>query len=800
MQHSCYHCGETCDRSIKIEEKFFCCEGCRQVFLLLNENDLCNYYDLEKNPGIKAKGRFADNRFAYLDNEEVIMKLLRFRDKNQSHVQFYLPSMHCASCIWLLENLHRINPAIMSSKTNFQRKEIFIVFDETLISLRKLVELLAFTGYEPYITLNDGEKKKDKKINRTHIFKIGIAGFCFSNIMMLSFPDYFASGNIEMDQLKHIFQYLSLALSLPVLLYSASEFFVSGYKGLRQGWLNIDAPIALAILITFGRSVYEILTGTGPGYLDSMSGIVFFMLIGRWFQNRTYDAFSFDRDYRSYFPLGVSLIEDGKEMNIPVSNLKKGDLIVVRNEEMIPADGILKDGEANIDYSFVSGENTPVDKRKGELIYAGGRQMGTAIQMEVVTPVSQSYITQLWNNDIFHNKKNKEQSFIHPWSRYFTYALFSIAFLASIYWWVNDPGKIWPSVTAVLIVACPCSLLLSATFTYGNMLSLFGRKKLYLKNSSVIETLGKIDTVVLDKTGTITHHKSSLVFFEGETLNDQEKQLIKTITSHSTHPLSKMIAASLETEKTDRLAIAGYKEISGKGLEGLINNESIKIGSYEYVAENKDGSLSSYLTNSLSTPGVHVKLGSRLLGRFLVSNDYRSGLDDMAASLKRDGYELHVLSGDNDQELANLRNLFGPDLKVMFRQNPQDKLHYIRSLQNNGRNVLMLGDGLNDAGALRQADAGIAVTDATNLFSPASDGILDGSMVNRLDKLLAFARKSKTIVTASFILSILYNVVGLSFATRGLLQPMIAAILMPASSISIVLFVSIYARLASRKI
>ena len=193
-------------------------------------------------------------------------------------------------------------------------------------------------------------------------------------------------------------------------------------------------------------------------------------------------------------------------------------------------------------------------------------------------------------------------------------------------------------------------------------------------------------------------------------------------------------------------------------------------------------------------------LGSRLLGRFLVSNDYRSGLDEMAASLKKDGYELHVLSGDNDQELNNLRNLFGQDLKVMFRQNPQDKLDYIRTLQNNGRNVLMLGDGLNDAGALRQADAGIAVTDATNLFSPASDGILDGSMVNRLDKLLEFARKSKTIVTASFILSILYNIAGLSFATRGLLQPMIAAILMPASSISIVLFVSIYARLASRKI
>ena len=853
MQRPCYHCGESCDHSINIEEKSFCCEGCKQVFLLLNENGLCNYYELDKTPGIKAKGRFADNRFGYLDNDEVILKLLRFRDKTQAHVQFYLPSMHCASCIWLLENLGRINPAIISSKTNFQRKEIFIAYDESKISLRQVVELLAFTGYEPYITLNDGEKKKEKKISRTHIFKIGIAGFCFSNIMMLSFPEYFSSGNLGMEQLRLVFTYLSLALSLPVLLYCASEFFVSGYKGIRQGWLNIDAPIALAILITFGRSVYEILNNTGPGYLDSMSGIVFFMLIGRWFQNRTYDAFSFDRDYRSYFPLGVTLLARSEEQNtpasdrkksdlfaseknIPVSELKKGDLILIRNEEMIPADGILKDGIASIDYSFVSGENTPLDKRKGELIYAGGRQMGTSIQMEVVTPVSQSYITQLWNNDIFHNKKNKEQSFIHPWSRYFTYALFSIAFLSAMYWWINDPSKIWPAVTSVLIVACPCSLLLSATFTYGNMLSIFGKKKLYLKNASVIESLGKINTIVLDKTGTITHHHSSLVSFEGALLNDQEKRWIRSVTSHSAHPLSKMIAASLDLSKTDRLdavsvnaddfatpefsridhlSLAGYKEITGKGVEALVNDRRVRIGSYDFVNEisyTKTGSTGTNTLDFVNEPyktsranngahsGVHVRFGDTIRGRFLVSNEYRQGLGNMVAGLQQENYEVHILSGDNDQELNNLKNIFGEDANILFRQDPQNKLEYIKKLQDQGKKVLMLGDGLNDAGALRQADAGIAVTDSTNLFSPASDGILDGSMVYKLDGLLKLARKSKVIVTASFILSIMYNIVGLSFATQALLSPMIAAILMPASSISIVIFVSIYSRFAAQKI
>lgn len=788
----CYHCGESCDASIRVEEKAFCCEGCKQVFLLLNETDMCNYYALDKTPGITAKGRFTDNRYAYLDNEEVQAKLLRFRDGKQAHVQFYLPTMHCASCIWLLENLHRINPAVIHSQTNFQRKEILVIFDEQKTSLRKVVELLAFVGYEPYITLNDGEQKKEKKINRTHIFKIGIAGFAFSNIMMLSFPDYFAGGHIGDTQLRNTFTYVSLLLSLPVLFYCASEFFISGWKGLRQGWLNIDAPIALAILMAFGRSVYEILTHTGPGYLDSMSGIVFFMLVGRWFQNRTYDAFSFDRDYRSYFPLGVTLVRDGVESNVPVANLQKGDTILVRNEEMIPADGILIKGQGSVDYSFVSGETRPVDKAKGELLYAGGKQMGTSIMMEVVTPVSQSYITQLWNNDVFHGKKNREESFVHPWSRYFTYALFALAFLSALYWYKYDPSKILTAVTSVLIVACPCSLLLSATFTYGNMLGIFGSRKLYLKNANVIEALGKIDTIVLDKTGTLTHHHAADIRFEGNHLTDEEKTMVQALAAHSTHPLSKMIAASLAEGYKANLRVDDYREVAGKGLEATVNQRQVRIGSSSFVKA--DGSL------EMAETGVHILVDNEVKGRFVVENSYREGIAGMATGLKGMGYDIHLLSGDNDSERKNLTRLFGEDLHVLFRQSPQDKLDYVKRLQLQGRQVMMLGDGLNDAGALRQAQVGIAVTDATNLFSPASDGILDGSMVGQLPALMDYAKTGKRIVTASFILSILYNIVGLSFATQALLSPLIAAILMPASSISIVILVSVYARIAARKI
>ncbi|HEU4901472.1 MAG TPA: heavy metal translocating P-type ATPase metal-binding domain-containing protein, partial [Flavisolibacter sp.] len=403
----CYHCGEPCDTLIADDGHYFCCDGCHFVYGLLKENGLCNYYDLSQTPGIRVKGKFVSDKFAFLDTADVEQKLITFKDDKQSQVSFYLPQMHCASCIWLLENLHAIEPGILFSKTNFQRKEIFIAFSHQEISLRKVVELLAFIGYEPYISLNEGETKKEKKVNRKQFYKIGVAGFCFSNIMMLSFPDYFSSGDIAEGTLKHLFTYLNLLLALPVFFYSASEFFISAWKGLQQKWLNIDAPIALSILITFSRSVYEVLSGTGAGYFDSMSGIVLFMLAGRWFQNKTYDSFSFDRDYKSYFPLGITRVQDGVETPATISSLKKDDHIIVRHQEMVPADSVLVSGEASIDYSFVSGENTPVVRKKGELIYAGAKQLGGSIELRVIKTVNQSYITQLWNNnDFFADAKN----------------------------------------------------------------------------------------------------------------------------------------------------------------------------------------------------------------------------------------------------------------------------------------------------------------------------------------------------------------------------------------------------------
>ncbi len=779
MQQNCYHCGTSCDNSIQVEDKFFCCAGCKMVFQLLDDNGMCNYYDLSEMPGMSSKGIFTSEKYNYLDSIAVQEQLIQFKLADQAHVVFYLPQIHCVSCVWLLENLHKINPGIIHAQTHFERKEIKIVYNPSKISLKELVQLLAFVGYEPMIHLGGNDWLKKKKVNKKQLFKIGVAGFCFSNIMMLSFPDYLSTSVGDLGSLRPFFVYLNLLLSIPVLLFSASGFFISAYTGLRQKWLNIDAPIALAILVTFGRSVYEIFTHTGSGYLDSMSGIVFFMLVGRWFQDKSYDSFSFDRDYTSFFPLGVTVLKEGKEINKPLSEIEKGAILLIRNNEMITADAILLTDGALIDYSFVTGENAPIEVVKGAKVFAGGIQKGPAIEVEVLKPVGQSYITELWNSPLLNAEKNVDKSFVHPWSQYFTYVLFSIAIGSGLYWWWVNPSNIMTAITSVLIVACPCSLLLTVTFTYGNVLRHLGKYKMYCKNSSVLEAIEKIDTIVFDKTGTLTNHEDTHLVYEGNLLPKLIASIIYSVTRASLHPLSQLITNYYSTQGLDMIKVENIQNITGKGTLANCEGKSIVIGSASLLMDHGIKVIDP-------SAGVFIAIDKVYMGMFKINHVYRTGIHEMIKRLKINGYQIHLLSGDHPTEKNNLVHIMGADTPMLFEQNPNDKLHYIQYLQSKGHKVMMVGDGLNDAGALKKCDVGIAVTDQTHLFTPASDAILEGGMIPSLDHLLKYAKKGKTIIIILFILSILYNLVGMYFATRAQLSPMVAAILMPISSISIV--------------
>ncbi len=783
----CYHCGEDCpDETITHQEKHFCCRGCLTVYDILNDTGLATYYAVASAPGTSQKQSAAPNTWAFLDQPDLVASLLDFQDGGVSRVTFFVPAIHCSACIWLLEHLPQLDAGVLQASVHFLKKTVSITFGHEKLSLRAVAELLQSVGYSPRVSSATPDPKKRAKRDSLPL-KIGVAGFCFGNVMLLSLPEYLAGGFGIDASYRTFFSYLSFILALPVLFYSATSYFTGAARGLRHGLLTLDVPIALGLITLFGRSSYEIISQTGTGYLDSLTGLVFFLLIGRWYQNKTYQALSYDRDYLSYFPMAVTRLEQQQEVITSLKDLRVGDRVLIRNQELIPADAILLRGEARIDYSFVTGELTPVVKESGDPLYAGGRQQGSSLTIELRQPVASSYLTELWNQDVFTQPATvRSRRLIDQVGRYFTAVILAISFATAAYWYVHNPSVLFNAVTSVLIVACPCALALAAPFTFGHALRVFGRHGLYLKNAETVEKLATVDHMVFDKTGTITQAQPSKVPWVGKPLTSGEGELVRALARPLTHPLSQAIYRSLPDQTL--LPLRYFSEVPGQGVVAEVDGRAVRLGSADWVGAGAD--------TDPSGTRVYVKLDEDVRGYFRFANHYRSGFEALMMQL-RQRYPTQLLSGDNDRERSALIPYFDA---LHFRQSPMDKLGHLKELEDEGQRVLMIGDGLNDAGALKQSYVGIAVADDVHHFSPACDAILDAQRLASLDHFLRFAQSTRLILKGALVLSFLYNLVGLSFAVSGLLTPLIAAVLMPLSSVTVVGFIVLAVNLRSRRL
>lgn len=780
MSEICFHCGQPAEKErITFDEKVFCCKGCKSVYEILNLNNLGNFYELNKNSGIRPDENALE--FDYLDTPEIFENITDFSEGETTLVTFKIPVIHCSSCIWLLESLHTLNTEIRYSQVNFTRKTVQISFNHHNLKLSHLAKFLTDLGYKPVISMETADRKEEHW-DKSLLIKLAIAGFAFGNGMFFSYPEYAAellgSNDFWFEKYKDLFRFILFLLSTPVVFYSASDYFKSAIYGLRNKVINIDVPIVLGILVLYGRSIYEVLTDYGPGYFDTLCGLLFFMLLGKFFQKRTYSALSYDRDYKSFYPIAVTKVDfNGKQDNILLSELKIGDRIMVRNHEIIPVDAILISGEGNIDNSFITGESATVTKKPGDKIFAGGKQIGSVLEVEAIKNVDQSYLTQLWNKEAFKKHETGLDTLTNTISKYFTIAILGITLLAGLYWVRIDEEKMWQVVSAILIVACPCALALSAPFTFGHIMRIMGRNKFYVKDTLTIEKLSKVGTLVFDKTGTITQSKKSSITYVGTEIPFFDLQNLKSLLKNSNHPLSKSLYGYMDVED-GYFPAQDFRDVPSKGYSAVVRGQQYKIGS---------GSYNGQTSQNLET-AVYISRNDELLGRYIFKNEYRSNLQRLFSKLK--GYRVHVLSGDNASEETQLRDII-PNAEMMsFDQDPESKLNFIRKLQEQGQKVAMLGDGLNDAGALKQSNVGIAVADDTNSFTPASDVIMNGEKMADLDKYLDLTKDAMTIVKFTFGISLTYNVVGLTIAVLGHMSPLVAAVLMPISSISVVAFTS----------
>lgn len=796
----CSHCGSECPPgSPTLGQECFCCRGCESVFQLIRIHGLSDYYHLkDSRGGVPADIPGPPGRFDFLDRAEVLHTIADYADAKRVRVTFRLPGIHCIACVWLLENLGRLHPGVLSARVNFGQKELTTDFHPGRMRCGELAELISSLGYEPDLRFSDiaspGKSSEDTRLPA----RLGVAGFVFGNTMLFSLAGYLGLDSEFGPAFQKLTGVISILFSLPVVAYCAADYWKTAWIGLRQRRINIEVPIAAGIAALWLQSLHEVVTQTGEGYFDSLAGLLFFLLCGRWFQQRTYAHLRFDRDYRSFFPISVARCDDDGR-RIPLSEVRAGDRLRIRHGEIIPSDSRLCSPHAWIDYSFVTGESEPQGKEEGERLFAGGKVIGRAIEIETLKAVSQSYLTLLWNHEAFAKVKHQQLNPItDQYSRRFTRLVLSIALVSGIAWTFVSPAMAVRSFVAVLIVACPCALALAAPFVYGTALRLLSRAGWFVKSGSVLETLAGIDSLVFDKTGTLAGPGTGCVRWVGAALARDEASALRSLAAQSTHPLSARISSALSSQG-DLLSVEYFREIEGCGIEGASGDIPVALGSQDWIARKLE--IPAKGLNPAPAIGgqheVHAMVRSAHRGSFLMDGSVVEGIREMLLRI-RGHYFVSLVSGDQPRDRARFEQLLGPNPEVHFQQSPLDKLEFVKQWQSRGRRVLFAGDGLNDAGALQQAHVGLAVSQDSGAFCPASDIIVSASGLSELDRVIAFAKASIRIIRQAFWISACYNGIGITIAASGQLSPVVCAVLMPLSSVTVVVFAATRTTLAAR--
>jgi P-type Cu+ transporter len=679
--------------------------------------------------------------------------------------------MHCGACLWLLERLWRLDPGIVRSDVDLVRRTVRVTFRADRVSLRRIAECLNAVGYAPALDA-DRDAPSMPVARRALYLKIAVAGFAFGNAMLFSVPRYL-NGTALDETYRALFGGLNLFLATGTLLFSASGYFTAAARALRHRAITLDVPVALGLAALFGRTVVDITLGRGEGFADSFTGLVFFLLIGRLFQQHAFDRIAFDRSFRSFLPLAVHVEQSGGETIMPIDRLRPGDTVVLRPGEVVPADARLLSGPGSVDASLITGEDLPVMVEADDAIAAGSRVVGRAMRMVLTSDVAHSRLVALWGRArVETSPPDALSDLAGRFGLGFTGVALAIAAVGAWAWW-PDAGQAVSVATAVLIIACPCALTLAAPLTLGTAMSALGRRGIYLRQPGVALALGRVSAIAFDKTGTLTSKLT--VEGGGSGVSAETLRLVQALAGQSIHPASRCIAA-IKSELA-RAVPETVREIPGAGLRGRVEGHDVVIGSAAFVSEHAAD------VPWQQTDGVAVGIDGRFAGSLPLGSMPRPGVDEALEKLSK-RYVTLLLSGDGPIAAGRWHDAFGD--RARFRQSPEDKCMAVRAVQRAGYRVAMVGDGLNDAEALGTAEVGIAVSDDTACVVPACDAVIAGERVRDLPAILAFTHRARQVIVACFVVSVLYNILGLSLALGGSLTPLVAAVLMPVSSLTIV--------------
>lgn len=787
----CAHCGLPVPPALVRHDMDdqFCCQGCETVYRTIHECGLERYYALrDASTGERVRPDVPDHAFAEFDDAAFEAVYVTFAADALGSIDLALEGVHCAACVWLVERLPTVLPGVIESRLNLRTRVVQVRWDPQRVKLSRIAATLTHLGYRPHPARGAGARQARIRDERRMLARIAIAGFCAGNVMLLAFALYGGEVDGIEPQFETLFRWLSMLIALVSLAGPGAIFFRGALAALRARAPHLDLPIGLALVIGGIGGTINTIRGTGEIYFDSLTALVFLLLVGRFIQQRQQRLASDSVELLYAFtPSLAHVVTAEGTRDVPVEALRIGDTIEVRPGEVIAADGTVTDGLSTLDASLLTGESRPVDIGVGSSLHAGTVNLSSPVRLTVESTGPDSRVGRLMR--LVADAAERKAPLVTLANRLalvFTIVVLSLGAITFAIWAPHGLDQAGQHAVALLIVTCPCALGLATPLAMTAAIGRAARRGIMIKGSDALERLTHPGVIFLDKTGTVTHGRLKVVQWIGD---DHARPLAAALERGNRHPIARALAESA----TDAPEPDSMEVVMGSGVRGVVAGHEVVVGNADFVSRHTHttrGDFAPHFARAAAeglTP-VAVAIDGRVAALALLADDVREDSHDVVAALQRDGWDVRLLSGDDPRTTQRIaeRVGLGPS-HAMGGVSPEAKLD---AVSRNSDRTVMVGDGVNDAAALAAAGVGIAVHGGAEASLDASDVYLTKPGLGPILETLRLARGTRRTILLCLGASLIYNLCAATLAITGMIGPLIAAVLMPLSSLTVLIIAS----------